>query len=72
MYLKWMLAHLKNIEWLCCYQGPVAYAHRQRSVALRAKTKQPYARFSRLTLSREDCPRFHATVGPYQDPMSAC
>ena len=43
MYLKWMLAHLKNIEWLCCYQGPVAYAHRQRSVALRAKTKQPYA-----------------------------
>jgi hypothetical protein len=23
--------------------SPVAYAHRQRSVALRAKTKQPYA-----------------------------
>ena len=35
-----MLAHLKNKEWLCCCQGPVAYAHRQRSVALRAKTKQ--------------------------------
>jgi hypothetical protein len=26
MYLKWMLAHLKNREWLCCYHGPVAYA----------------------------------------------
>jgi hypothetical protein len=25
-YLKWMLAHLKKIEWLCCCQGPVAYA----------------------------------------------
>ena len=36
-----MLAHLKKIEWLCCCQGPVAYAHRQRSVALRAKTEQP-------------------------------
>ena len=35
-----MLAHLKKIEWLCCCQGPVAYAHRQRSVALRAKTDQ--------------------------------
>ena len=32
-----MLAHGKNIEWLCCCQGPVAYAHRQRSVALRAE-----------------------------------
>ena len=40
-YLKSMLAHLKNIEWLFCFQDPVAYAHRQRSVALRAKTKQP-------------------------------
>jgi hypothetical protein len=38
-----MLAHLKNKERLCCCQGPVAYAHRQRSVALRAKTKQPVA-----------------------------
>jgi hypothetical protein len=36
-----MLAHLKNTEWLFCFQGPVAYAHRQRSAALRAKTKQP-------------------------------
>jgi hypothetical protein len=25
-------------------RSPVAYAHRQRSAALRAKTKQPYAR----------------------------
>jgi hypothetical protein len=33
-----MLAHRKNIEWLCSSQYPVAYAHRQRSVALRAKT----------------------------------
>jgi hypothetical protein len=32
-----MLAHPKNIESLCCFQGPVAYAHRQRSAALRAK-----------------------------------
>ena len=40
-YLKWMLAHRMNTEWLFCCQGPVAYAHRQRSVALRAKTKQP-------------------------------
>ena len=32
-----MLAHGKNIEGLCCCQGPVAYAHRQRSVALRAE-----------------------------------
>jgi len=23
---KWMLAHLKNKERLCCSQGPVAYA----------------------------------------------
>ena len=33
-----MLAHLKNKERLCCCQGPVAYAHRQTSVALGAKT----------------------------------
>jgi hypothetical protein len=39
-----MLAHRKNIEWLCCYPNPVAYAHRQRSAALRAKTKKPYTR----------------------------
>jgi hypothetical protein len=32
-----MLAHCKNIEWLCWSQYPVAYAHRQRSAALRAK-----------------------------------
>jgi hypothetical protein len=38
MYLKWIQSHLKNIDWLCCDQGPVAYAHRQTSVALRAKT----------------------------------
>ena len=38
MYLKWIHSHLKNIDWLCCDQGPVAYAHRQTSVALRAKT----------------------------------
>ena len=38
-----MLAHLKNKERLCCCQGPVAYAHRQRSIALRAKTEQPLA-----------------------------
>ena len=36
-----MLAHRKNTERLRCCPGPVAYAHRQRSVALRAKTKQP-------------------------------
>jgi hypothetical protein len=54
MYLKRMLAHLKNREWLCCFQGPVAYAHRQTSVALRAKTKQPYSRFS---LGRPRSPR---------------
>ncbi len=40
---KWMLAHLKNREWLCGCQVPVAYAHRQRSVALWAKTEQPGA-----------------------------
>jgi hypothetical protein len=56
-YLKWMLAHRMNTEWLFCCLVPVAYAHRQRSVALRAKTKQtdlygrsttkqPYARSS--------------------------
>ena len=39
-YLKWMLAHLNNTQFLCCCLGPVAYAHRQRSVALRAKTEQ--------------------------------
>jgi hypothetical protein len=39
-YLKWMLAHRMNTEWLFCCLVPVAYAHRQRSVALRAKTKQ--------------------------------
>ena len=33
-----MLAHRKNIEWLCSSQYPVAYAHRQRSAALWAKT----------------------------------
>jgi hypothetical protein len=38
MYLKWIQSHLKNIDWLCCDQGPVAYAHRQTSVAFRAKT----------------------------------
>ena len=38
-----MLATLENTERLRCYQGPVAYAHRQGSVALRAKTKQPRA-----------------------------
>ena len=31
-----MLEHQKK-EWLCYCQGPVAYAHRQRSVALRAE-----------------------------------
>ena len=36
-----MLAHLMNIERLCCFQGLVAYAHRQRYVALRANTKHP-------------------------------
>ena len=40
-YLKWMPAHRMNTEWLFCCLVPVAYAHRQRSVALRAKTKQP-------------------------------
>jgi hypothetical protein len=38
MYLKWIQSLLKNIDWLCCDQGPVAYAHRQTSVAFRAKT----------------------------------
>ena len=38
-----MLATLENTEWLRCCPGPVAYAHRQGSVALRAKTKQPGA-----------------------------
>ena len=38
MYLKWIQSHLKNIDWLCCDQGPVAYAHRQTSVAFWAKT----------------------------------
>ena len=33
-----MLAHRMNTEWLFCCPVPVAYAHRQRSVALRAKT----------------------------------
>ena len=32
-----MLAHREKTERLCCCQGPVAYAHRQRSVALRAE-----------------------------------
>ena len=40
-YLKWMPAHRMNTEWLFCCPVPVAYAHRQRSTALRAKTKQP-------------------------------
>jgi hypothetical protein len=38
MYLKWIQSHLKDIDWLCCDQGPVAYAHRQTSVTLGAKT----------------------------------
>ena len=49
-YLKWMLAPLKNAERLRCCQGPVAYAHRQRSVALRATTKQPGAGLRREAL----------------------
>jgi hypothetical protein len=32
-----MLTHPRNIELLCWSQYPVAYAHRQRSAALRAK-----------------------------------
>jgi hypothetical protein len=32
-----MLVHRRNIELLCWSQYPVAYAHRQRSAALRAK-----------------------------------
>ena len=36
-----MLAHRKNLGWLCCCQYPVAHAHRQRYAALRAKTQTP-------------------------------
>jgi hypothetical protein len=35
-----MQSHLKNIERVRCWRGPVAYAHRQRSAALRAKNQQ--------------------------------
>ena len=57
-YLKWMLAHRMNTEWLFCFPGPVAYAHRQRSVALRAKTKQPdlYGRSTTQTALRAVIP----------------
>ena len=53
-----MLAHRMNTEWLFCFQGPVAYAHRQRSVALRAKTKQPdlYGRSTTQTALRAVIP----------------
>ena len=64
-YLEWMLAPLTNTERLRCCQGPVAYAHRQGSVALRAKTKQPGAGLMGAARQPDshhklgDCPRVY-------------
>ena len=63
-YLKWMLAHRMNTEWLFCCLVPVAYAHRQRSVALRAKTKQTDL-YGRSTTKQTDLYGRSTTKQPY-------
>ena len=62
-----MLAHPKNIKWLCCCQGPVAYAHRQRSAALRAKTKRLDLYYPK-SLTRGHPPHPPRPLPPSQSP----
>ena len=66
-HLKSMLAHRKNTECLFCCSVPVAYAHRQRSAALWAKTG-PSDFYYPKSLTRGHPPRPPRPLSPSQSP----
>ena len=62
-----MLAPWKKLACLFCFLVPVAYAHRQRSVALRAKTG-PSDFYYPNSLTRGHPPRPPRPLSPSQSP----